>query len=48
MLTARDKRPKGEAPAIANDIPGSDAVVLYDHFDYPSSFAIETTGAVNP
>ncbi len=47
-LTARDKRPKGEAPAIPSDIPAAEAVVLYDHFEYPSSFAVETTAAVNP
>lgn len=47
-LTVRDKRPKGEAPVLANDIPASDAVVLYDHYDYPSTLGIETTAPFIP
>lgn len=43
VLTVRDRRPKGDAPVLANDIPGSDAIVLYDHPDFPTSVSIETT-----
>ena len=43
-LTVRDKLPKAEPnPDLAVDIPAETAVVLYDHFDYPSSLTIETT-----
>ena len=43
-LTVRDKLPKAEPdPDLADDVPASDAVVLYDHYDYPSTLTIETT-----
>lgn len=43
VLTVRDKRPKGDAPVLLNDIPGFDAIVLYDDPNFPTSVSIETT-----